>query len=159
MAGARAVLDVELRPAQLLPVAITPDPHGVVGGAIAVVFLLGQQDDGVVIEPQLAVHPPESLGARLRGPAGRLRLPHRAQAPGPVTRPDPAGGLDGDLVAADAQDAGPGPQLREARRVQEKPPPVPGDVLGLLNGRERAVPGKVEADAVLIAVAGQPDPA
>jgi hypothetical protein len=27
-----------------------------------------------------------------------------------------------------------------------------------MNGRERAVPGKVEADSVLIAVAGQPDP-
>src|SRR5262245_1211535 len=110
MAGARAVLDVELRPAQLLPAAITPDPHGVVGDAEAICLLLGQQDDGVVVEPQLAVHPPESPEARLRGPARRLRLPNRAQAPGPVPRPDPAGGVDGDLVAADAQDAGPGPQ-------------------------------------------------
>src|SRR6516164_6738494 len=108
MAGARAVLDVELRPAQLLLAAVTPDPHGVVVDAIAVGLLLGQQDDGVVVEPQLAVHPPESLESRLRGPARRLRLPHRAQAPGPVTRPDPAGGVDGDLIAADAPDAGPG---------------------------------------------------
>src|SRR5450756_997289 len=114
MAGAAAVPDVDLRPAQLLPAAVAPDPHGVAVDAVAVRPFLCKQDDGVVIESQLAVHPPESLEARFLGPARRLRLPHGAQAPGSVTRPDPASGVDGDLIAADAQDSGPGSELREA---------------------------------------------
>src|SRR5262249_10065890 len=111
MAAARAIPEVDLRPAEPPPAAVPPDPHSGVVDAIAVRLLLGQQDDGEVVEPQLAVGPPEALEASLRGAARRLWLPHRAQAPRPVAGPDPPAGVNRDLLAIDAQGAGPGPQL------------------------------------------------
>ena len=72
-----------------------PSPQmraGVVERAEAVRQLLGDHDDGEVVEPQRHVQPPEALERLVGVATGRLGLADRPDAPRPVTGADPAVG-------------------------------------------------------------------
>ena len=100
-AGAGTVVDLDPRPAELLDAAVAPDPGAVVERAEPVGLLLDDQHDGEVVERDRHIQPPHALERRVGGPARRLGLADRPDAPGPVAAADPGRGIDSDLLAVD----------------------------------------------------------
>lgn len=68
-------MDPHPRPAQLLDVAVTPDPGAVVERAEPVGFFLDDQHDGEVVEGQRHIQPPHALEGWVGGPARRFWFP------------------------------------------------------------------------------------
>src|SRR6516162_9749534 len=114
MAGATAVVDVELGPAELLAPAVAPHPHRVVVRAMPVGILLDLHQDGEVIEAKLDVDPPEPL-ERPDEATWRFRFPDGSESPRAVTNADPRRGIDDELVAGHPNGTAPRAHLREAR--------------------------------------------
>ena len=99
-----------------------------------------------VVECHRHVQPPHALERGIGGPARRLGLADRADAPGPVAAADPGGRVDGDLFAVDHDVPAPRTQLGEPLRVQRHPVAGAQDVALLLNDREECLPGQVAGD-------------
>ena len=153
----RAVPDVVHRPAELFDPAVGPHPLGVVEGAVAVGPLLRHHDDLELLEAQRHVEPPEPPAPALVGGAARgVRIADRADPPRTVAAAEPGGGVDGERRAGDPHLTGPRAHLREPRALQDVAEPVADHMRLFLDRRERALPGEVEADPVLVAVAHHP---
>src|SRR5207244_3311539 len=79
---------------------------------------------------------------------------------GPITGADPAVAVDGQLLAPDLEHAAPCPDLGEARSLDDGACATgPHEVGLLLHSGERSLPRQVAGDAVLGAVANEPQAA
>src|SRR4051794_40134511 len=107
---------------------------------MSVAVLLCDQHDRELLEPQRDVEPPEAEVVGVRRPTGRLAVPDRPDAPRPVTAAEPGVRVDRELLAACAQAAGPGAELREPPGVDDRPPTGTQVVALLVDRGERAVP-------------------
>src|SRR5690242_11758273 len=103
MPSARRVADLHPWPAELLDPAVLPDPYRVVEGAMPFAVLLRDDDDRELLEPQRDVEPPEAVAVVVHRSTGRLAVADGADAPGTVAAADPGVGVDGELLAVDAE--------------------------------------------------------
>ena len=119
------------------PVSIVTDGQGL---NITVASYLDRLDFGFIVDH---VEPPHPLERRIVGAAGRLGFADRPDTPRAVAGADPAGGIDGDLLAVDPQLAAPGAHLSETLRVERDSVAAPHDVWLFLHDVEQAIPRQV----------------
>ncbi len=149
MAGAGAVGDLGLWPAQLEVTQAGADQGGVVQGAVAVGVLLGDDHQEAVLEADRAPDPVEALGRVLRGEPAAVLARNRPHAPAAVPGARPVLRADVELRAAR-----PDHPLHRARL--DVPAPLQGEpcapvleVVGLPQGREGGGPREVVRQLVL----------
>ncbi len=82
------------------------------------------------------------------GPAGRIGVADRADAPRPVAGADPGVRADGDVLSVDSDGAAPGADLGEPLCVEGDPAPGAHHVALLLEDVEGTLPGQVAGDAL-----------
>ena len=155
LAGAAAIGDVDLWPAELLDPPVGPHPGGVVEGAEPVGQFLDDHDDRELLEGHRDVEPPEPVQGLIGVATGRLALADGPDAPRTVAGAEPGGRIDGDLLALEPDGALPGADLGEPAGVEDGAGAGAHDVVLFLDGVEQAVPGEVEAEAVLVEVTHQ----
>ena len=146
-----------MRPAQLLrrlARRLRPHPHREVRVPQTGPILLDHEVHGEVVELQRHPAPPHAV--ELAWPARRDRLADGADAPRTVARRGVAVGRDLHRLAREPQLATPGADAREARRVEQDRVALAADVLRLRDRSVVGLPQQVEADAVLVGVADQP---
>jgi hypothetical protein len=134
-----------------------PSCSGLVHHPVAVGLLLQDDHDGVVLEAQRDVRPPEPVDRLLGAAARRLGLADGTDAPRPVPRAQPPVRRHRDLLAVRLDLARPRAHLREAACVEREPAALTPDVARLLDRRERAVPCEIEREALGPGFADQPD--
>ncbi len=114
-------MDPHPRPAQLLDVAVTPDPGARSASERTRRVLARMISTTAVVEGQRAQPPHASKGGSAAGPP--VPVPHRPDAPGPVRLPSQGRRIDGDPFAVDDDAAAQVPSCakRCASRVTRLP--------------------------------------
>ena len=130
-------------------VGVDPDPLALDQRALAVVPLVTDVQDGVVVELHREVVPHAAHHVGALPDAVALGLPHRPDAPGAIAAPVAAVGGDGVVGPRHREGARPEARLGQALGVEDHPPLAAQVLAGLGHGGNVALPGHVHGHAVL----------
>lgn len=147
-AGAGAVGDVGLWPAELAVAVAFADLDGVVEGTEAVGVLLEEHHDEAVLEADGTPEPVEALGRVFVARPARLLAGYGAVAPAAVAGARPLPRAEHSRLAPGPQGAGDAACLDEATGLQDEAVSLALGVVRLPQGGEVRAPGEVEGEPV-----------